>query len=103
MGRPLLITAAIVMGVFALMTMAMPERMAQVGLTGALLLLGTTMLTAALFGRSLFVSRENGGMGPNSVREALRLVILWVGVIVVLVALYRTFPGIEQWWIARRS
>lgn len=101
MGRSLLIIAAIILAVFALLAILMPDRLAAVGMTGALLALGTAMLAAAISARSLFVSREQGGDAPRSVAEAVRYGLLWGGVLVLLIGLFRLFPGLEQWWISR--
>ncbi len=103
MGRPLLTVTAIILAVFALLTILMPERLAAVGTTGTLLAFGTALLAASIGARSLFVSREHGGDAPQSVGEAVRYALLWGGVLLLLIGLFRLFPGLEQWWISRRG
>ena len=101
MGRSLLTVTAIILAVFALLTILMPERLAAVGTTGALLAFGTAMLAASVGARSLFVSREHGGDAPQSAGEAVRYALLLGAVVVLLIGVFRLFPGLEQWWISR--
>ena len=100
MGRALLTIAAIVLAVFALLTILMPERLEAVGTTGTLLAFGTALLAASIGTRSLFVSREEGGTAPQSAAEAVRYALLWGGVILVMIGVFKLFPGLEQWWIS---
>ena len=99
MGRALLTIAAIVLAVFALLTILMPERLETVGTSGTLLAFGTALVAASVGARSLFIRREDGGTAPQTASEALRYAILWGGVILVLVGIFKLFPGLEQWWI----
>lgn len=103
MARPLLTILAILLAVIALLTIIMPERMAAVNTAGVLLVLGSAILAVMIAGRPLFISREEGGNAPQSPGEALRYILLWAGVVVLLVGVFRLFPGLEQWWISRRA
>jgi aspartyl protease family protein len=79
---------ALMLGVFGVLALLMPERLRQVGLVPVLIALATSAALLVIVGQGLSVRRDRGGEGPRTIGEGVRNALIWIGVIVVLMAGY---------------